>query len=55
MNTPRATPPSPAAQPLPAVIDSRSLLANQQVVVIEHKGVRYTLRETKQGKLILTK
>ncbi|WP_035059739.1 hemin uptake protein HemP [Andreprevotia chitinilytica] len=37
------------------VLDSRTLLQSQSAVVIEHKGVRYTLRETRQGKLILTK
>ncbi|MBB5191686.1 hemin uptake protein HemP [Silvimonas terrae] len=37
------------------VVDSRSLLQPGQSVIIKHNGVLYTLRETRQGKLILTK
>ncbi|GAB7126920.1 hypothetical protein JCM19000A_14270 [Silvimonas sp. JCM 19000] len=37
------------------VINSRDLLHAGHSVVIEHNGVRYTLRETRQSKLILTK
>ncbi|GGP22667.1 hemin uptake protein HemP [Silvimonas iriomotensis] len=39
----------------PQVVDSRTLLQPGQSVVIKHNGVHYTLRETRQGKLILTK
>lgn len=39
----------------PHVVDSRTLLLPGQSVVIQHNGVLYTLRETRQGKLILTK
>ncbi|MDR3428380.1 MULTISPECIES: hemin uptake protein HemP [Silvimonas] len=45
----------PTAVAQPPVVDSRKLLQTGQAVVIEHNGVRYTLRETRQGKLILTK
>lgn len=43
--TPQATP----------SIDSRALLGVNGRVVIEHHGQRYELRETRFGKLILTK
>lgn len=36
-------------------IDSRVLLGATGRVVIEHRGQRYELRETRFGKLILTK
>ncbi|MCS7100369.1 MAG: hemin uptake protein HemP [Burkholderiaceae bacterium] len=39
----------------PRLIDSASLLGNQQVVRIRHGSGIYTLRQTRQGKLILTK
>ncbi|WP_081686791.1 hemin uptake protein HemP [Chitinilyticum litopenaei] len=43
----------PDAQ-LPA-LSSRQLLQGQRQIVIEHRGERYILRVTSQGKLILTK
>ncbi|MBM3115502.1 hemin uptake protein HemP [Jeongeupia naejangsanensis] len=49
--TPTTTLPAPA---LP-VLNSNQLLQGQRAVVIDHNGERYTLRETRQGKLILTK
>lgn len=36
-------------------IDSRHLLGNGDKVVINHQGQQYQLRQTKSGKLILTK
>jgi len=39
----------------PAVIDSVRLLANAKLIHIEHRGELYSLRETRLGKLILTK
>jgi len=36
-------------------VDSRALLGNQGKVIIEHDSMRYELRLTRQGKLILTK
>lgn len=42
------------AQSTPS-IDSRALLGTAGRVVIEHRGQRYELRETRFGKLILTK
>jgi hemin uptake protein HemP len=53
--------PSPPLAPLPRqaegdrAIPSAALLAGQASVVIEHQGVRYVLRATRAGKLILTK
>ena len=38
-----------------AVIDSRELLGSYGKVVIEHDSMKYELRLTRQGKLILTK
>jgi hemin uptake protein HemP len=37
------------------VIDSRELLGSDGKVVIEHESMKYELRLTRQGKLILTK
>jgi len=39
----------------PAVLDSAALLQNRAEVLIEHRGETYRLRQTRQGKLILTK
>ena len=36
-------------------IDSRMLLGRDGRILIRHKGQRYELRETRFGKLILTK
>lgn len=52
-----------AADPLPAraastersALDSRVLFAGGSEIVIFHYGESYRLRETRQGKLILTK
>lgn len=49
-----AGPPSPTARPRPAV-PSAQLLRGQNTVLIEHRGAVYELRETRLGKLILTK
>lgn len=38
-----------------AAIDSRTLFGNADVVHIHHQGLTYTLRKTRNGKLILTK
>lgn len=39
----------------PGAIDSRTLFRNADVVHIDHQGFTYTLRKTRNGKLILTK
>lgn len=55
---PAAREPTAAAGALasPAgVIDSADLLGQRREVRIRHKGAVYTLRETRQGKLILNK
>lgn len=38
----------------PARVESSSLLDAQGQLIIEHRGKRYQLRETRNGKLILT-
>ena len=55
------TPTRPAAKPEvsthagPGVVSAAALLRERSVLVIEHAGVRYQLRLTRNGKLILTK
>jgi len=58
------TPPQPAAggreslasgESGSKVVDSRMLLGARREVQIRHNGAVYTLRETRQGKLILNK
>jgi hemin uptake protein HemP len=39
----------------PAPIPSATLLQGRDAVMIEHNGRLYQLRQTRQGKLILTK
>jgi hemin uptake protein HemP len=61
VSTPHPTPPAtPADRKPPAPGDARrtsseALFAGAGEVVIEHRGVEYRLRQTAQGKLILTK
>ncbi|EPY01692.1 hemin uptake protein HemP [Magnetospirillum fulvum] len=38
-----------------AKISSQALLSNRKALIIEHEGCEYTLRVTRQNKLILTK
>ncbi|MBE9610920.1 hemin uptake protein HemP [Chitinilyticum piscinae] len=52
MNT---TPNTPPAASTGTTLHSHQLLQGQRQIVIEHRGERYILRETSQGKLILTK
>lgn len=58
MHTP---PPRPNPEPLPPAvdpvprIDSSQLLRGGRTVEIDHAGQRYTLRLTRENKLILTK
>ena len=58
MQTNPATP-KPSAAPVPTEtqqrVDSNQLLRGQRTVEIEHGEQRYTLRVTKDNKLILTK
>ncbi|ADD68372.1 hypothetical protein Dacet_1606 [Denitrovibrio acetiphilus DSM 12809] len=37
------------------IINSKALLENRSLVYIEHEGQMYTLRMTKERKLLLTK
>ncbi|EMI5489597.1 hemin uptake protein HemP [Providencia stuartii] len=47
---------SPTVQPVKVdVIDSYQLLGHDGKLVIQHRGEMYQLRETRAGKLILTK
>ena len=54
-------PPSASSDAHPAtarpasVIDSTALMADSKLVHIQHRGQLYSLRETRLGKLILTK
>lgn len=41
--------------PAPSEVDSRLLLGSSGRVLIQHRGQTYELRETRFGKLILTK
>lgn len=56
---PNPSPAAPVAAPvppeLPSRVDSGQLLRGQRTVEIEHGKERYTLRVTKDNKLILTK
>jgi hemin uptake protein HemP len=53
---PRNTPTSPAPQMSAGnIVSSRSLLGHANTLIIEHQGMHYTLRATRNGKLILTK
>ncbi|WON78929.1 hemin uptake protein HemP [Serratia sp. UGAL515B_01] len=46
---------SSADTALPPCFDSAELLGQDGLAVITHQGQRYQLRQTKAGKLILTK
>lgn len=52
-------PPGPSTIPQQAEaiarIDSQLLLCGQRIIEIDHCGQRYTLRVTRENKLILTK
>ncbi len=56
---PNPNPSAPAAAPtaadLPPRVDSHQLLRGHRTIEIEHGEQRYTLRVTKDNKLILTK
>jgi len=53
INVPAERTPTPLATT--AIIPSRDLLGQSNVIMIEHEGMLYTLRATRNGKLILTK
>lgn len=42
-------------KPRTPAIDSQTLFGNAEVLHIDHLGLTYTLRKTRNGKLILTK
>ncbi|WP_071608788.1 hemin uptake protein HemP [Entomohabitans teleogrylli] len=41
--------------PAPRQIDSKTLLGDEDRIIISHEGQHYVLRQTQAGKLILTK
>ncbi len=47
--------PTPVKSNGPQTLDSRELLGDQAMVLIQHLGEIYRLQTTRQGKLILTK
>jgi hemin uptake protein HemP len=47
--------PTPIKSNGPQTLDSRELLGDQAMVLIQHQGEIYRLQTTRQGKLILTK
>lgn len=55
--TPRFAAPLPSdeVRTRASVIESSRLLANSKLIHIQHRGELYSLRETRLGKLILTK
>lgn len=58
MDTLPAAPPKPSvddSSEQPRRVDSSQLLRGARTVEIEHAGQRYTLRLTRENKLILTK
>jgi hemin uptake protein HemP len=59
MNTPEAKPCEPSAPPLThpeaRLLKAMDLFGPSAVVSIEYRGERYQLRQTRNGKLILTK
>jgi hemin uptake protein HemP len=52
---PKSQGPQPGSSPEPRVVDAQQLFAGQREIWIEHDGVRYRLRITRRGKLILQK
>jgi hemin uptake protein HemP len=55
MPLPRSVPAAATPAAELSVVSSRSLLAGAGTLIIEHQGMHYTLRATRNGKLILTK
>jgi len=53
MNQPPPAAPAPAVPP--RIVSAQAVFRGQREVVIEHDGVRYRLRLTRRGKLLLTK
>ncbi|MGL5386427.1 MAG: hemin uptake protein HemP [Serratia sp. (in: enterobacteria)] len=54
-NNALTTPDDSVTAALPPCFDSAELLGTDGLAVIIHQGQRYQLRQTKAGKLILTK
>lgn len=45
----------PVEEKASRVVQAEELFQGEKTLVIEHQGTRYVLRETRNGKLILTK
>lgn len=45
----------PLAGAVPRIVDASHLLGSRREVIITHRGERYRLRITQNGKLLLTK
>jgi len=43
------------SHPSSSSVDSQDLFGNAETLHIQHRGVTYTLRQTRNGKLILNK
>jgi len=52
---PDVQPKMPVQDPGKGLVTSRELLGDANTLFIEHQGMVYTLRLTRNGKLILTK
>lgn len=55
MPLPRPAQPAAGTAVAGSVVSSHSLLGRANTLIIEHQGMHYTLRATRNGKLILTK
>lgn len=55
MTEPKEQPGKPPEEPPCPVVDARQLFGDRREIWIEHDGVRYRLRITRRGKLILQK
>lgn len=51
----RNAPNGNVSQPSGPQVSSQSLMGGASTLIIEHMGMQYTLRATRNGKLILTK
>ncbi len=54
-NKPREPNPEQGQAEMPVVLDARQILQGKREIWIEHEGLRYRLRVTRRGRLILTK
>ncbi|SEA45414.1 hemin uptake protein HemP [Rubrimonas cliftonensis] len=55
LGAPATARPAPSQTLTEASVDSATLLAGSRILLIRHAGETYTLRLTRQNKLLLTK